>query len=89
MTELEKKQETNYDELLKAIEKYTDKKLKELLYEFRLSVSGVKAVKKKRIQDYLEKAKSCSTNITISTNVAECRTCDTCGEKKKLDNKKL
>jgi hypothetical protein len=50
---IEEKQKTDYEELLKNIEKYTDKKLKELLIEFKLPVSGLKDVKKQRLRCYI------------------------------------
>ena len=56
----------NHIELLEDIEKYTDKKLKELLVQFKLPVSGVKDVKKDRIRVYLE------------NNNTHFRECDTC-----------
>ena len=63
---IEEKQITNHIELLEDIEKYTDKKLKELLVQFKLPASGVKDVKKDRIRVYLE------------NNNTHFRECDTC-----------
>jgi hypothetical protein len=70
---IEEKQITNHIELLEEIEKYTDKKLKELLVQFKLPVSGVKDVKKDRIRVYLE------------NNNTHFRECDTCCINKSLN----
>jgi hypothetical protein len=74
--------EKKHEELLRELEKYTDKKLKDILVQFKLPVSGVKDVKKKRIRAYLEKI---GDNVMIDVDICEMRKCDTCGEEKRLD----
>ena len=65
-----------FNELLTNIDKYTDKRLKELLKEHDLVQSGLKAVKKTRMKNYLLKKLNKLT-----------RTCNTCKETKLLDIK--
>jgi hypothetical protein len=84
--EVQEEQEGCYDKLLKEMENYTDKKLKEMLVQLKLPVSGVKDVKKRRIRTYFEKSGKTKTNINISI-LQENRICDTCGEDKLLDKK--
>ena len=62
---IEEKQKNNYEELLKDIEKYTDKKLKELLIEFKLPVSGLKDVKKQRLRSYINRDVSIVSDNSI------------------------
>lgn len=77
--------EKRVDKLFKEMENYTDKKLKELLVQLKLPVSGVKDVKKKRIRTYFE---NCDTKTVIDIEtIQENRVCDTCGEDKPLDKK--
>ena len=62
---IEEKQKNNYEKLLKDIEKYTDKKLKELLIEFKLPVSGLKDVKKQRLRSYINRDVSIVSDNSI------------------------
>jgi hypothetical protein len=82
-----KEQKQDFTTLLKDMEKYTNKKLIELLRQLKLPVSGVKMVKQNRIRAYLEKSDG-KTSISIDILTApETRKCDTCGEEKPLDKK--
>lgn len=77
-------QKQDFSKLLLEMEKYTNKKLEEVLRQFKLPVSGVKDVKKKRIRAFIEKSDS-KTRINIDiVTIPEKRTCDTCDEEKDL-----
>lgn len=83
---VESKKDNMYNELLEELENYTDKKLKELLYKFKLPVSGVKEVKKNRIRAHLKKINNDNEDNeeNVNNNLIKTRKCDTCGESKEL-----
>jgi hypothetical protein len=79
---IEESQKGEYMTLLKEMENYTDKKLKEWLIRLKLPVSGNKYLKKQKITNYLKKSSIVLENI----DYREFRECNTCKENKLLNN---
>jgi hypothetical protein len=78
---IEDTQNKEYMTLLKEMENYTDKKLKEWLIRLNLPVRGNKDLKKQKITDHLKK----SSIVLENMDYREFRECNTCKENKLLD----
>jgi hypothetical protein len=77
---IEDTQNKEYMTLLKEMENYTDKKLKEWLIRLNLPVRGTKDLKKQKISDHLKK----SSIVLENMDYREFRECNTCKENKLL-----
>jgi len=67
--EFDAKQKEYFEGLLRDLKTYTDKRLKELLREWRLPLSGLKAKKKERVEGYLRK------KLNIEGKKIVCQSC--------------